>query len=369
MLYSTREKIPGNYLDFLSKAPEREYRRQCQFDINRTNLNIGKQKGVTTREGAVKPDKESDNLFERTQENLAKIAKEEFPDMTEEELKYFSFLMTNLCAQTFHNYFAQYLVPICCLGENFWPKVRIQIKFDCINGEPYISCDITVDVQCGQESVSTSKVFSYKFFPDKTMQLSVINQEDEYKTVFDDIFKSIISQDENAKKLICGNKYKENDPFSLLAMNCDQEKCRMVTAIERLSKANPYTMARMIHSYIKDNNNPQTKLHISKEIEENNLSPEAKENIGKIADELKNRLDKNGLVLAIEDLFNMVINFFLKIFKYFELKLGESAVTSKEFDDFCVKLNTGNVVSSEYQSNFTKKFLEAKERTVGDHRR
>ena len=39
--------------------------------------------------------------------------------------------------------------------------------------------------------------------------------------------------------------------------------------------------------------------------------------------------------MTIGDVIDIIINFFLKVAKYFEMKIGESYISNSQFNEFC----------------------------------
>ena len=410
MLYSTREKISENYVTFLSTAPHDEKNKtQCEKDINRIGGLFVEQTNVGSQfQGDNSEYEKSQDKFNFARKIIEFEAKE---SGTEDEVaKYFSFLMTNLCHQSF------YALRSTIALKNHQSLMSLTAEHDPVLSIKVVDGNALLEVEDNLCLVSqgennpkycVAKTIKYRFFSDKTMQASMENyseeklqnlnnnvkvsnncNKNEYEKLAKSIFKDLTSMsNENLQQLLAQN-YEENDPFNVLSMNCDQEKCEILTwlvnnkrykpesianedieklhVIEKLSKANPDTMARLIHKYIK--NNQQNLLEISNDIN-NKLSDEAQDNIKKITQGLENRLENNGIILALEDLCNIVLNFFLEICKSFEFKLGESAVGTKEFDEFCSKLYSKAPTTTDQQSNFTKRYLETKKKVYPENLR
>jgi hypothetical protein len=375
MLYSTREKIPENHLEFLSKAPgtinRYDYKTACEKDINRTGrLIIG---ASNLRSEFAPHDSEyakSSDKFEYARNKIEKEAKN--LGIRDEDAKYFSYLMTNLCSQGFAFIPLATLAPKLSIAQNetqysalinkgtLGQTLKSEYSIKIVKDKVIYLFKTPFFYGTEDEPKYVLRTVNYTFYPDKTMQMSMDNPHDEMEEKGKEYFTFLTSMStENLKELL-GNNYKENDPYNLLAMDCHQKKCEIVTAVEKLSKANPYTMARLIHKYIENNGNGI--LDISNDMNDK-LSEEAQRNINKITKALEERLRENGIILALEDLCNIVLNFFLKIFQSFEWELGKSAVGTKEFDEFCAKLYSEKEQFSEgEQSNFTKTYLEAKNR-------
>ena len=400
ILYSTRKKISENYLNFLENVPGfidgKNYKKECELDVDRRGI-----KGLMIEEKDVGAEfqtrdaeyKNSQDKFEFARNRIEAEAKN--IGVSNENAKYFSFLMINLCAQGF------YALPLIALSKKY-PELynrdgfinagEEQQKIVRNNYDGYTlkleNNKLVVEFNFYVYSVENNnphhgeRTLSYTFYPDKTMQISMDNPIDWCHDKLIEYFQDLASMSDENLRSLYGASYKENHPYDFLAMNCDQEKCKIVTrlvalgknpeaiknkeidqiyAIERLSKANPYTVARLVHNYMKDNG--ENNLDLSNDLYEK-LSEEAKENIKKIANEIKDRIDnRDSLELAFNDLINIIVDCFLSILKFFGLELGESAVFSKEFDDFCKKLYSNESLAEDQQSYFTQQYLELKKST------
>ncbi len=387
-LYSTREAIRPEIVDFLSKAPEGQDREQCEKDIYRTQLYIGSYKFTNNTE----------IRFELAQNQIAEVIKEKFPEISPENKEYFSNLMPHLCHQSLP------ALPLQCLkeldlhgGELSMPiaeslsqmlydteertNMKVQHSIKCEEDKVVFSYRTPLFYGTTEDPKYATRTIKYTFYPDKTMQMSMENPRDDMEVQGEKYFVFLTSmtpdqfvaiQDkalEDYKKTTNRSvaEIKEakdkleklwncESPYNLLAMNCDQEQCRRVTAIEKLRKANPETMARLVSQYIKNSNVKD--LDIPQDIYEK-LSPETQNNIKNIATKLQERVKKNEIILVIEDLINIVINYFLSIMQF------KSVVTPQEFDEFCSG-NQKNEESNE-ESTFANAYLALKDSITNKH--
>ena|GEM_PF-6699295 len=366
MLYSTKKIIPQISLNYLSNVPEEENKEQCERDIHRTTVNFGSQKDITGQQEQQIP-------FEDAQAKIANTAKKQWPDMNEHDISYLSHLALNLCHQNF------FISPTFILQHNrfFISEIAAALKTKGkINNEQNLS-DRTIDLQrdhlkliwkpwfvYGTESDPkvVQRTITWTFFPDKTMQISMDNPIDGHEDVCKDYFKALVTREALRELVRVENIGRQeqldiNDPFNALIMDCNWEKCEIfsklvepnadlsqmdhqsisqkvekIYQIENLSKANPYTVARLISTYMKKNPNVELK---SEDSIYNMLSEEAKGNLEKIAQELNKRLDNEGISVKIHDVIDIVVNFLLKLANYFNMKIGQSYLSKRNFNGFC----------------------------------
>ncbi len=229
MLYSTREKIPKSYLDFLSKVPDDKNKTQCEKDILR---NHGSYVGNDDLEEL----KKDSTTFEQAQKLIASKAKEKFPEMQDEDITYLSYLMTNIHSQGFCS------IPDTVL-KTFFPSANNNILIPSfyekyVDGEEKPITKYLITFEEGRvvfkfstpcfygtedEPKCIMRTVNYIFYPDKTIQMSMCNPKDDIEENCKQYFCSLTSMsNENLQQLLDRN-YKENNPFNVLSMNCDQE--------------------------------------------------------------------------------------------------------------------------------------------------
>lgn len=338
--------------------------------------------------------------FEDAQAKVASAAREAFPNTSENDISYLSHLAVNLCNQGFMAapttilYYKELYDPaIVSIIPSSDPKCNlddrtIDLQRDHLKliWKPWFFYGTEDDPKVIQRTIT------WTFFPDKTMQLSMDNPIDRHEAVCKDYFKALVTRGAWGELVSIENidraqKNQErtdiNDPLNELVMDCNWERCEIfsklvepnadlsqidhqsisqkvekIYQIENLSKANPYTIARLISTYMKKNPNVELK---SEEAIYNMLSEEAKENLKKIVQELNKRLDNEGIFLKIRDIIDFVINFLLKLANYFNMKIDQSYLSTRDFNDFCENFKVENNESDtktfqqfcgEFHSNF-----------------
>lgn len=357
-LWTPKINITEKNLEFFRKIPDN--RKDYEPDISR------QAKYMFVGEANIENDlaqyNENNNKFLLTCNAIASKAAE--LNIVKKDAEYFSYLMTHLCYQVFA------ALPVLALNNLGVGDEMKQIVADNDQTLPSNSYKTVLqkdkliwsctNILLYQDKVlntltHTTRTINYNFYPDKTMQMSMENPKDAMEQKGQEYFEMLSTASEAKLQRLLQRDYKENDPYTFLAINCDPEQCKMLTylvnnrgykksidrdkikkcfAIEKLRHANPYTIARLIDKYIQKN--PVNKLKHIQDVS-NELSTDSKKNIEKITIELDKRNEANTLLLTISDCINIVVNFFLKIAQYFGLHT--SAVTSKDFEDFCKVVN------------------------------
>jgi hypothetical protein len=364
-LTSTRIKIPSPALNYLSTAPKEE-KEAVERDINRCPISIN---GFNLQNNFAQDSSgyaNSQNKFTFAKDRISEVIEAQYQSTEGRQREYFSYLVINLTYQ-------QFLNPVFN-GLVFTRLTDLDITVDLeTNGITTFSNDHSLTVYSDRVDLLYKRTiaygtvenpkyfdatFTWHFYPDKTMAFEIVGPN-EHKEHLNKIFAGITSG--SVVRAICSPENAvQNDPYLFLLTDfitrsyleekgyevaeLSEEDIAKIYAIERLSSGRPYTIARMIDSYMKNNN-----IEIGPNIYDK-LSESAKGNLRNIAEELKKRQEVKGISLTIGDAIDIIINFFLKVAKYFNMKVGESYIANSQFNEFCDQLKVENVTNSHIET-------------------
>lgn len=232
-LYSTREELPKNYIQFFSQEPKKEQdKKQLAVDFMRRlekvyidNTQIVNVKDKKSENGFYELDGKMLNTYDNVKKAIMnKAMVSGFSDVNSE---YFAGIATHLCTQTF---LAIVLMSIAGVEETISANGdEYNMKLIKKDDQEILECNINIKMfisnDRGEKEILASRQIMYKFYPDQTYQVSMENSLNENKY---DINISEMSQAFFRKLTSCESK----DVYDFLGMNCDQKKCKLITALE-----------------------------------------------------------------------------------------------------------------------------------------
>lgn len=242
-LFSTREKIRPESIELLTGEPSREsyqaadsgkYNSYSQFQkdfprsIHRFSVDgVGVKSLLTLGDSPVKLDEKDE--FATCKNKIL----EQIPAGLETR-EYFAGLMTHLTDQTFIAFFPQGLYdPL--IEEGLLPRAadyKCNLITDAIKPRLEVGYTLNVAQRDNPEQEAAKRTVICTFYADKTIQLSMEQVQDDYAKVWTDAFENLTSMSEDKKKAALQNSYIPNDPYSVIAMDANQDLCKIVTAIE-----------------------------------------------------------------------------------------------------------------------------------------